>query len=118
MNFEDEDFKSLNPKKLNKLLAKTDEKFSPKEVMRLYYPAEVRNAEGNQKIEIFEQTLENGNTLVSLVHDNLLDDSLKAEKYVMELKNSKGKWIVLVVKKNWKCRRGRGHSDWGIALCK
>ena len=85
--------------------------------MQLYYPFEVENREGNEEININEKTLENGNTLVTLIHDNQMDDSVKGEKFIMELAKSEGQWNVLSIKKNWKCYEGRGHTDWGTAFC-
>lgn len=113
----DEEFETLNSGNLNKLLAEKDENLSAQDVIKLYYPEEVEIGEGNEKIEISEKKLENGNTLVTLIHNNLLDDSLKGEKYIMELNSTNDKWNVISIKKNWKCRLGRGHTDWGVKLC-
>ena len=85
--------------------------------MELYYPYEVTEGEGNESIEISEKKLENGNTLVTLVHNNLLDDSIKAKIYILELKSENNLWIVVSIKNNWQCRVGRGHTNWGIKMC-
>ncbi len=112
-----EKFKELNPETINVLLKSKNGSVSAKEVMKIYYPHEVTMGEGNESIEISETKLENGNTLVTLVHDNLLDDSIKAKKIILELKNENNRWLVISIKNNWKCRVGRGHTDWGIELC-
>lgn len=52
--------------------------------MRLYYPKKFEAGEDNEKIEILENILDNGNTIVILIHDNLLDDSVKGEKLLIE----------------------------------
>ena len=114
---ESEKFQELNPETINVLLKAKNGNISAKEVMELYYPYEVIVGEGNESIEISEKKLENGNTLVTLVHNNLLDDSIKAKKYILELKSENNLWIVVSIKNNWQCRVGRGHTNWGIKMC-
>lgn len=113
-----EKFKEVNTDKFNQLLAQKEENFSAKDIMKLFYPKTIKTGEGNEEIEISEKTSDNGNTVVTLIHDNLRDDSVKGEKYIMALKKSNEKWIVVSIKKNWKCRDGRGHTNWGVDLCK
>ncbi len=86
--------------------------------MRMYYPYKVETSEGNEIITMHTTRLNKENVEVILIHDNFLNDSVKGEKYVLYLKNIDSKWIVISLKKNWKCRDGRGHKDWGIGLCK
>lgn len=113
-----EEFKKVNADEFNQLLSKKEGDLSAKEVMKLFYPNEVETEEGNEQITTSEKTAENGNTIVTLIHENQLDDSLNGMKYIMELQKSNDKWIVVSIKKNWKCWNGRGHTDWGIELCK
>lgn len=110
--FEREDILAINRK-----IAKMDSIVGLKEIMELYYPYETETNEGNEKITITEKSLEHEITEVTLIHDNLMDDSMKAIKYIMLLKQQKGKWTIISIKKNWKCRKGRGHAYWGIDLC-
>jgi len=112
-----EAFIEIAVKEFNQDLAQIEVVMSATDVMKLYYPLEVESQEGNEKITIQDEVLENGHTLVTLIHDNFLDDSLKGEKYVMELQEEYGRWTVISLKKNWKCWAGRGHTDWGIELC-
>ncbi len=114
---EDDNFKFLTIGFFNRHLDSTTEELTAKEVMRLFLPREEESNEGNQTETIREEKLPNGNTLVTLVRDNLMDDSMKAEQYLMELEKTDGKWHVVYVKTNWKCRKGRGHTDWGAELC-
>jgi hypothetical protein len=114
---ENEEFKQLNSDDLNQLLTEKERNLSAKEVMRLFYPHKVETSEGNEKIELTEKVSNNGKIVVTLIHDNLLDDSVRGEKYVMELRKSNNRWAVISIKKNWKCWDGRGHTDWGIKLC-
>lgn len=113
-----EKFEMINTDEANRMLDKESENLTVQEVMKLYYPKKIETGEGNEKIEISEHILDNGNTIVILIHDNLLDDSIKGEKYLMELKKTNDKWKIISIKKNWKCWNGRGHTDWGIELCR
>lgn len=117
INTTNEKFKTIDSDKLNQLLKGKSEDLSAQDVMKLYYPSKVESGEGNERIEISEKKLENGNTSVTLIHDNLRDDSQRGEKYIMELKRANNKWAVISIKKNWKCWNGRGHTDWGIEMC-
>ena len=112
-----EEFEVLPTDNINQVLINTNENLSAQDIMKLYYPLEEETDEGNEKIEIFETALENGNTEVTLIHDNFMDDSQRGVKYVMVLKEVDDKWTVVSVKKNWKCWEGRGNTDWGIELC-
>ncbi|WP_340062980.1 hypothetical protein [Ascidiimonas aurantiaca] len=112
-----EEFKEISSDDFNQLLIEKGAHLSAKDVMKLFYPNKVETGEGNEKIEILEKTSDNGNVVVTLIHDNLLDDSVRGEKYIMELTRSNDQWTVLSIKKNWKCWEGRGHTDWGIELC-
>ncbi|AWX44236.1 hypothetical protein HME9304_01236 [Flagellimonas maritima] len=114
---DNQEFKAIDSDDLNQLLVKKGGDLSPKEVMNLFYPNTVETGEGNEKIELLEKVSDNGNVIVTLIHDNLLDDSVRGEKYIIELKRNNNKWTVLSIKKNWKCWNGRGHTDWGIEFC-
>lgn len=112
-----EDFENLEIQEFNTSLAKEKKELSAKDVMRLYYPIEVENSEGKEEITIIEKTLDNGHILVTLIHDNQMDDSVKGEKLVMELSKINDTWKALSIKKNWKCYDGRGHTDWSTEFC-
>ena len=107
----------MNSDKLSEVLNSQNSDLSALEIMRLYYPISVESGEGNEIIQTTETTLENGNIVVTLIHDNLLDDSVKGVKYLLELKKVTDKWTVISLKKNWKCWNDRGHTDWGIEFC-
>ncbi len=111
-----EEFKIIDVSKLNAELSQKTTIISPKDIMKMYYPY-VPGREGNQEIIISDKTLSSGNVEVTLIHDNMLDDSMKGAKYIMELKKLDDNWTVLSLKKNWKCWADRGHTNWGIKLC-
>ena len=116
--YENETFTTVNPEEINQQLERNNDDLSAQDVMRLFYPNEVETGEGNETIEISEEKLQNGNTSVTLIHDNLLDDSQRGVKLIMELKREKSQWTVISIKKNWKCWSGRGNTDWGTDPCK
>ncbi|CAM2933926.1 lipocalin family protein [Flavobacterium frigoris] len=115
---DNEKFVMIDTEEVNEMVTKEKQNLSAQDVMKLYYPLQAEGVEGNEKIEIAEKISDNGNAVVTLIHDNLLDDSVKGEKHIMELKRAKDRWTVVSIKKNWKCRKDRGHTDWGIKMCK
>jgi hypothetical protein len=112
-----ETFEALDIKATNKKLVAMENSLSPKEIMALYYPLEPEVNEGNQKIDLTERKLDNGEIEMELIHSNLLDDSLLAEKHIMLLQDIKGKWAIISIKKSWKCRKDQGHSYWSAEKC-
>ena len=113
----DEDFKEIDFADLNAELQKASDTLGPKEIMRKFYPAQVESGEGNERIDIRETKLSDGTTEIELIHDNLMDDSVKAKKFLMILKGEKGKWQIVSLKHNWRCWSGRGNETWSTELC-
>lgn len=113
-----EDFKTLISDEINQRLDETRRELTAAEVMRLYYPYQVETKEGKESIEINEKKNKDDHTVVTLIHDNLLDDSQKAVKYVMTMKKTNNKWTVVSIKTNWKCWPNRGHTEWGTDRCR
>jgi len=111
--FIDMDFAEFSEK-----LSQQNEKLTAKEVMQLFYPHKASTGEGNEKITISEKTLDGEIVEVTLIHANLLDDSVRDIKYVMKLEESKATWTVLSLKQSFRCWEGRGHTDWGADLCR
>ncbi len=111
-----EDVQYVDVSKFNQELASMSEALSPEAIMKKYYPHEA-GEEGNESVNINQTQLDNGNTEVTLIHDNMLDDAVKATKLVMELEPKGDQFTVASLKKSFKCRQGRGHADWGAAPC-
>jgi len=109
-------YEVIDVKAFNQKIAPVDG--TAKDIMRMYYPAKVDGEEGNQIITVKERNLENGEVEVQLIHDNMLDDSVRGQKYLMVLKKEGNRWQVLSLKKNWRCWKGRGHEDWEIEPCR
>ena len=86
--------------------------------MQLYYPDDVEYTnEGNEVITITTDGSLLTSTIVTLVHDNLLDDSVRSNKIEMLLKPDGNKWIVMSIKKSWRCWRDADNSEWTNVLC-
>lgn len=111
-------FERLDIMEINEKISETEETLSPKGIMEMYYPVGKESEEGNETIITKENSLEHEETEVVLVHDGLMDDSVKGFQYVMVLKQQEEKWKVVSLKRNWKCYEGRGHTFWGIDNCK
>ena len=112
-------YENIDISEINKKLALQKNNLTAKQVMKLYYPYTIdENTEGNQSIYISNPVTKKESTFVTLIHDNLLDDSVKAEKYQMELMKKDNKWKVISLKKSWSCCRVFGVKNWGIQLCK
>jgi len=89
---------------------------TPEEIIKMYYPHQV-NPEGKEIITIDKEDLEDGNVKVTLIDDNMVDDSQKTSKIEMTMQPVGEAWKVLKIEKQWKCYEGRGHTDWGIQSC-
>jgi hypothetical protein len=54
---------------------------------------------------------------VEAIYDGLPDDSIRAERHVASVFYADGWHIGQEVVQDWKCRDGRGHTDFSSALC-
>lgn len=54
---------------------------------------------------------------VTVIDDGFLDDSVRGEKHLFELKNEQGVWKFVSAGKSWRCYEGRGHQDFSTAKC-
>jgi len=111
-----EQFKDINPAEFNATIKDRMDIENGEALIRLYYPQQTQG-EGNEKITIETTDLKKGIKKIVLIHDNLLDDSQKGMKLIMIAQQSRSNWDVKLIKKNWTCRKGRGHTDWGIEPC-
>ncbi len=116
--FPNESFEELDPSAFNESIKEARYITNAGAFMELYYPNKVApNAEGNESIDITPTDLKNGYHKVLMIHDRMLDDSQRGIKLIMIAKEDKGLWQVVMVKKNWRCWKGRGHEDWGTENC-
>ncbi|HYV94689.1 MAG TPA: hypothetical protein VE978_23140 [Chitinophagales bacterium] len=110
-----ESFQTLDPKNFNeKIAGRTDIKTS-EELITLFY--DWPDSEEKPKLTIKTDKLEGNSYEITLIHEELEDDSQSGEKIVMKAKLNGRTWIVTEIKKNWKCWSGRGQTNWGTELC-
>lgn len=111
----EEVFENISFEELNRQIIQNTN-LTPKDIMKLHY-AHVELGEGNEKIVIAEDTLTNGNILITLTHENIPDDAIKAEKRIMELQREGTHWKIISLKRNWKCWRNESPDNWGVTHC-
>ena len=111
----EETFEKISPAEFNQKISERMDIESAKDLMKEYYNPFL--GEGNPSLTVDTKSYKNGKVLITLIHDGLLDDSIKAMKIIMIAKKKNGIWMVYEIKKNWKCREGRGHENWGIDRC-
>jgi len=54
---------------------------------------------------------------VTVLRDNLEDDSVRAERYVLELRHDGDEWRVDSARWGQRCHVGRGHQEFSPELC-
>lgn len=87
------------------------------EAISIYLPLDLEG-EGREQIDVSLKVLKNGNIGVYYIHDYLLDDSVKAQKYFFEFKKIQKLWMAVNLKMQWQCYRGREEmEEWGITRC-
>lgn len=110
-----ESFDNIDLIKFNNSIATRTDIETAEELIMLYYG--YSENEGIPKISIETKELESGKFQMTLIHDKMKDDSMRAVKIVMTVKQKGQSWAVLEIKKNWKCWEGRGHTNWGTEYC-
>ena len=110
-----ESFDNIDSTEFNESIATRTDIKTAEELIMLYYGSP--ESEGVPDISIQTMELEFGKIQVTMVHDKLMDDSMRAVKIIMTVEQKDQSWIVLEIKKNWKCWEGRGHTNWGTEYC-
>jgi hypothetical protein len=110
-----ESFNIKDPARFNKKIEKRIDIETAEQLIEIYYNYPPN--EGTPKLDVMSIELDNGLTEVTLIHDGQEDDSQRATKIVMTVESDDKKWTVHQIKTNWKCREGRGHTDWGTEWC-
>lgn len=106
---------TVDSTEFNSQIASRTDIDSPEELIKLYYgPYEV---EGNSKLTITTKTSDDNKFEITLINNRIGDDSVSDIRIVMTAKKTNQTWLVLDVKKSWKCHDGRGHSYWAATKC-
>ena len=98
---------------LNNRLKKIEHIDTPVELIKYYY-GEVDN-EGDIDIEVME--LGKGHYTITLIHDNIRDDSIAGMKIIMTANQNNKIWTVRNIARSWKCQKGRGHTKYSSEPC-
>jgi len=110
-----EKFEYVDSTKFNNSIASRSDIETAEELILFYYG--YSESEGTPNISVETKELKLGKIQVTLVHDDMKDDSMRAVKIVMIVKQTDQSWTVIEIKKNWKCWEGRGHTNWGTEYC-
>jgi len=73
----------------------------------------------SKTIEFTAPTADEADSLtVTITNDGYMDDSVRGEKYSLELKmNERGVWKFVTAAKAWRCQPGRGNQDYSTIKC-
>ncbi|MFO7869523.1 MAG: hypothetical protein R6U95_09530 [Bacteroidales bacterium] len=108
-------YETISPQGINKSIQASDKSITkPEELMRVIYPYS-----DNQSVEVSWKKARNKSHtyIITLIHSDIKDDSIEAYKYVVTAERKDVIWRVIEIKRAHKCRRGRGHINWGTDLC-
>lgn len=110
-----ESFLHSDPKDFNSSISARKDLQTEEELIKAYY--NFPEAEGPQSIIISTIKNKDHHSEITLIHDNMQDDSQRALKIIMVAEKTKDGWYIHKIKRNWKCWPGRGHEDWGTEYC-
>lgn len=110
-----ENFKTLDVSEFNLTIKHRTDISSAEELIILYYNYPKEELEPD--IKIISEPGKDGIIKITLIHQGLMDDSVKAIKIIMLARNENKSWSILSIKTNWKCYEGRGHQNWDIKMC-
>ncbi len=86
-------------------------------IMKEYAP-EILNAGDNYLYILSRKKDANSNIItLSLLEDDIPDDSMKARKVIMTLTKENNEIKVMDIKETYQCWKDRGHREWGPTLC-
>lgn len=98
---------------LNGRLKQAENIETPVELIKYYY-GEI-DAEKDVEIKVDKQ--DGNNFVITLIQENIKDDSVAGMMVVMSAQLSKNVWTVQNVERTWKCQRGRGHNQYSSEPC-
>lgn len=110
-----ESFQVIDPTAFNTEIADRTDIETGEELIQFYY--NYSPDEATPILEIKKRNLDDKSVEITLIHDQLEDDSQRAIKIIMTAALTDKTWFVSALKTNWKCRDGRGHTDWSSELC-
>jgi len=112
-----EDFINIDPTALNLTLSNTTDVKSAEDIVKLYYNKTADSVEGNEEITIKSTKQDEKISVVTLIHDNIVDDSMRTMKVIMMIIHIENRWKIISLRQNWRCYPGRGDTNWTINSC-
>lgn len=116
---EDEEYRIADQHEIDQLnnIIKEKKLNSETLIMKEYAP-EILDAGENYLYMLSRKTNANSNTItLSLLEDDIPDDSMKARKVIMTIIKEDNIIKVIDIKETYQCWSGRGHQEWGPTLC-
>ncbi|NUY82103.1 hypothetical protein HUK80_14460 [Flavobacterium sp. MAH-1] len=110
-----ESSKEIDSRRFNAKIAHNTAIATPEALIVLYYDYPTR--EGTPNLQLSKKEIGPQHFEITLIHDNLDDDSVKAIKIDMTAKRIGNTWQVQKILKSWKCYDGRDHTDWSSQKC-
>ncbi len=113
-----EEFKIIEQEEVDQLNAKieADKLTSEEAILNAYVPKD-ESAEGNYSYVVKTISSDDKTTVLELIEDGRMDDSIRAIKVIISFAKDNGTLKVTEIKKSYKCWERRGHQDWSSAYC-
>lgn len=112
-----EDFVTVDATSLNTSLAEAINIESAEDIIKMYYGKTVDYAEESENITIKSAKQDEKITVVTLIHNNLFDESIRTMKIVMMVIHIQNTWRVINIRQNWRCYANRGDTNWTLNPC-
>jgi len=113
---EEEQFREDDAEAFSAIIDERKDLKTPESLIRLYYNYP-EDEIGESVIMTDSVKLDDGSFEITLIHDRLMDDSMRGIKIVINANMEDGIWTVTEARRNWRCWEGRGHEGWGIGYC-
>lgn len=98
---------------LNQRVRKAGNINTPVELIKYYYG----EIDADQDIDISVDQVEENQYEITLIQENIKDDSIAGMKIIMVANNENNQWTVLNIQRTWKCWKGRGHTKFSSEPC-
>lgn len=115
---EDLNFNFISPEEIETLNEKVlKEKIKmPEDIVKFHRPKS-EQTEGNYSYKITRRIDDKLRIELTLIEEGLLDDSQKSRKSIYTMNMKDNRLIVIGLKEQYKCQKGRGQEQWGAELC-
>ena len=98
---------------LNSRLKQVGNIETPVELIKYYYG----EIDAEEDVDIKVDKHDGNNFYITLIQENIKDDSIAGMMVVMSAQLSNNVWTVKNIDRTWKCQRGRGHNQYSSEPC-